>query len=70
MLADGEPRARRVVISRDGPTLVEGPIQLETEDGQKTVIERFMVALCACRRSQRYPLCAGTHRRITARNPN
>lgn len=47
----------------DGPLLVEGPVELTTDDGETVVSERFVVAVCTCRRSKRYPLCDTSHRR-------
>lgn len=54
--------ARRVVVLREGPILVEGPVEIQTETGT-VVSDRFLVALCACRRSRRYPFCDTSHRR-------
>lgn len=54
---------RRVVIPGDGPILVEGPVEIETEDGTTVVSDRFLVAVCTCRRSHTYPLCDTSHRR-------
>ncbi|MGA5325538.1 CDGSH iron-sulfur domain-containing protein [Streptomyces griseoincarnatus] len=58
--ASGE--ARRVVMSRKGPMLVEGPVEVELEDGSVVSSDRFQVALCTCRRSRRYPWCDTSHR--------
>lgn len=58
-----EPEPRRVVIDPEGPVLVEGPVEIAMEDGTTVVSDRFMVALCTCRRSRRYPLCDTSHRR-------
>lgn len=57
---------RLVRAQRRGPVLVEGPVRIETPDG---VIEsdRFMVAICACGRSDSYPLCDTSHRRCRVR---
>jgi CDGSH-type Zn-finger protein len=43
--------------------LVEGPIELVLPDGATVCSDRFMVAVCACRRSKRYPFCDSSHRR-------
>jgi len=59
--ADREPRVVRVVPG--GPVLVEGPVELVAPDGRRVCSDRFMVALCACRRSKNYPLCDTSHRR-------
>jgi CDGSH-type Zn-finger protein len=55
--------ARRVRVVRGGPVLVEGPIELVDEDGGAVRVDRFLVAICTCRRSRRYPLCDTSHRR-------
>lgn len=46
-----------------GPVLVEGPVELELDDGTLVRSERFVVAVCACRRSKKYPICDTSHRR-------
>ncbi|MDQ3787928.1 MAG: CDGSH iron-sulfur domain-containing protein [Actinomycetota bacterium] len=56
-------RPRRVRVVPDGPLLVEGPVELTTEDGETVTSDRFMVAVCTCRRSKRYPLCDTSHRK-------
>lgn len=43
--------------------LVEGPVEVELEDGTTVSSDRFRVALCTCRRSRRYPWCDTSHRR-------
>ena len=59
-MRDNEPRIVRVVPS--GPVMVEGPVRIETVDGGVVESDRFMVAICTCRRSKSYPLCDTTHR--------
>jgi hypothetical protein len=54
---------RRVVLVPGGPTLIEGPVEIELADGSTVVCDRFMVAICMCRRSRRFPLCDTSHRR-------
>ncbi|MFD9220039.1 CDGSH iron-sulfur domain-containing protein [Streptomyces sp. NPDC060064] len=54
---------RRVTLTRDGPMLVEGPVEVVLEDGGTAVSDRFTVALCTCRRSRTYPWCDTSHRR-------
>ncbi|MFF5505060.1 CDGSH iron-sulfur domain-containing protein [Streptomyces roseolus] len=46
-----------------GPVLVEGPVEVELADGSLARSDRFMVALCTCRRSRTYPWCDTSHRR-------
>jgi CDGSH-type Zn-finger protein len=50
-----------------GPLLVEGPVEVVTPEGESVTSDRFVVALCACRRSKRYPFCDTSHRRRSAR---
>nr|WP_254405892.1 CDGSH iron-sulfur domain-containing protein [Streptomyces sp. AC627_RSS907] len=42
--------------------LVEGPVEVELEDGTTVSSDRFRVALCTCRRSRRFPWCDTSHR--------
>jgi CDGSH-type Zn-finger protein len=56
-------KPRRVTVVRDGPLLVEGPVELELPDGSTVRSDRFVVAVCACRRSRRFPFCDTSHRR-------
>jgi hypothetical protein len=53
---------RRVKVQRRGPLLVEGPVEVELEDGSTVRSDRFRVALCTCRRSRRFPWCDTSHR--------
>ncbi|WP_408962639.1 CDGSH iron-sulfur domain-containing protein [Nonomuraea angiospora] len=46
--------------------LVEGPVEVLLEDGSVVTSDRFMVALCVCRRSRRFPFCDTSHRRRTS----
>lgn len=57
--ADG---VRRLTVRRQGPLLIEGPVEIELEDGTTVASDRFRVALCTCRRSRRYPWCDTSHR--------
>ncbi|MQA98145.1 MAG: CDGSH iron-sulfur domain-containing protein [Streptosporangiales bacterium] len=54
---------RRVIVVPGGPVLIEGPVRLVAEDGTELDCDRFLVAVCTCRRSRRYPLCDASHRR-------
>ncbi len=54
---------RSVRVTTDGPLLVEGPIRIHLPDGTSVDSDRFMVAICCCRRSKIYPLCDTSHRR-------
>ncbi|MGP4046947.1 CDGSH iron-sulfur domain-containing protein [Streptomyces sp. 2A115] len=56
-------RPRRVTVDREGPLLVEGPVEVVMEDGTVVTSRRFTVAICTCRRSRAYPWCDTSHRR-------
>ena len=60
-MSTGDRRAVRVVTG--GPIMVEGPVDIEMPDGSTVSSDRFMVAICACRRSKTYPLCDTSHRK-------
>ncbi|MBY0286984.1 MAG: CDGSH iron-sulfur domain-containing protein [Mycobacteriaceae bacterium] len=42
--------------------MVEGPVRIELPDGSVVESDRFMVAICTCRRSKDYPMCDTSHR--------
>lgn len=54
---------RRVRTTDNGPILIEGPVELTTQDGKTVRSDRFVTAVCACRRSSIYPLCDASHRK-------
>jgi CDGSH-type Zn-finger protein len=60
-MTDNDFRVVRVVPS--GPMMVQGPVRIEMSDGSVVESDRFMVAICTCRRSKNYPLCDTSHRR-------
>ncbi|MGA9492657.1 MAG: CDGSH iron-sulfur domain-containing protein [Mycobacterium sp.] len=43
--------------------LISGPVRIETPGGAVVESDRFMVAVCTCRRSKNYPMCDTSHRR-------
>lgn len=53
--------AVRVRVDSTGPTYVEGPVEIRVDGGEPVLIDRFTVAICACRKSRRYPLCDNSH---------
>jgi CDGSH-type Zn-finger protein len=55
-------QSRAVRLVPTGPTMVEGPVDIELPDGSVVHSDRFMVAICTCRRSKTYPLCDTSHR--------
>lgn len=54
--------SRTVRIVPSGPVMVEGPVRIEMPDGSVVESDRFMVAICTCRRSKDYPMCDTSHR--------
>ncbi len=54
--------ARRVRWRPGEPLLVEGPVEVEGEDGTLMRSDRPVVALCMCRRSRSFPWCDTSHR--------
>jgi CDGSH-type Zn-finger protein len=63
MTASGAADLRRVFVTREGPVLVEGPIEVILEDGRTVVSDRAVVAVCGCKRSRCYPFCDTSHRK-------
>ena len=43
---------RLIRVVPAGPVLVEGPVHIELPDGTTVDSDRFMVAICICRRSK------------------
>ncbi|MFD4371357.1 CDGSH iron-sulfur domain-containing protein [Streptomyces sp. NPDC058486] len=54
--------ARRMTVDPQGPILVEGPVEIVLPDGTLARSDRFVVAVCTCRRSRTYPWCDTSHR--------
>jgi CDGSH-type Zn-finger protein len=54
---------RVVRLTAGGPMMVQGPVRIETPDGVAVESDRFMVAICTCRRSKTYPMCDTSHRK-------
>jgi CDGSH-type Zn-finger protein len=59
----------RVQVVPNGPVLVPGPVRIELPGGDVVESDRFMVAICTCRRSREYPMCDTSHRRCRIPNP-
>jgi CDGSH-type Zn-finger protein len=58
---------RLVRVVPGGPMMIEGPVRIELADGTTVESDRFMVAVCTCRRSGSYPLCDTSHRKRARR---
>ncbi len=63
MLTGSGREPTRITLTQGGPALVEGPVELVTDDGTVVTSDRFLVAVCTCRRSKTFPLCDTSHRR-------
>ncbi|MEU9420875.1 CDGSH iron-sulfur domain-containing protein [Streptomyces sp. NPDC051000] len=61
--ADAGAPARRIRLDPQGPVLIEGPVEIVLDDGTIARSDRFMVAVCTCRRSRTQPWCDTSHRR-------
>jgi CDGSH-type Zn-finger protein len=59
-----------VTVVPDGPVLVRGPVEVVGHDGSTATSDRFLVAVCVCRRSRAYPLCDTSHRRRVRATPD
>lgn len=59
----------KVVVTADGPLLVEGPVDIDLPDGRRVRSERPVTAVCVCGRSARYPICDTSHRVRAAKAP-
>ncbi|MFC7491045.1 MULTISPECIES: CDGSH iron-sulfur domain-containing protein [unclassified Knoellia] len=55
-------RVSRVVVTGEGPILVEGPVDVVMDNGTVVRSARSLVALCTCRRSRIAPFCDTSHR--------
>jgi len=54
----------KITPYRNGPYLVRGPVVIVDQDGVEIELNRRVVALCRCGRSQMRPFCDGTHKAI------
>lgn len=69
-MSDSETDDTRLVrITAGGPVLVQGPVRIESPDGTTVESDRFLVAICTCKRSKTYPLCDTSHRRKRRATP-
>ncbi|MFE7802546.1 CDGSH iron-sulfur domain-containing protein [Nocardia sp. NPDC057440] len=67
--SEGSAECRKITLTRNGPALIEGPVELVTGDGTSVYSDRFLVAMCTCRRSKNFPLCDASHRRRRRSKP-
>jgi len=50
--------------SRNGPYIVEGPVDLFDTEGNQIAVDKPRIALCRCGASSNKPFCDGTHSQI------
>ena len=50
--------------TKNGPLIVEGPVELFDADGNKVTVDKPRIALCRCGASSNKPFCDGTHSAI------
>jgi CDGSH-type Zn-finger protein len=62
-----EGEAPLVTPCGDGPLLVRQATAVVTDDGVEHPVTRPVVAVCTCRRSQRFPWCDSTHKSVRRR---
>ena len=59
-----KPMSRNDIrLVEKGPMLVQGPVDITMPDGTHVQSDRFVVAICMCKRSKTYPLCDTSHRK-------
>lgn len=51
-------------VTKNGPYLVSGSIELIDQDGNPHPTDKDMVALCRCGASENKPFCDGTHSKM------
>ncbi len=50
--------------SKNGPLIVDGPVDLFDTDGNQITLDKTRIALCRCGASSNKPFCDGTHSKI------
>jgi 3-phenylpropionate/trans-cinnamate dioxygenase ferredoxin subunit len=51
-------------LSKNGPYIVEGPVEIYDTEGNKITVDKPKMALCRCGASSNKPFCDGTHSQI------
>jgi 3-phenylpropionate/trans-cinnamate dioxygenase ferredoxin subunit len=54
----------QIKVSRNGPYVVRGSIELVDAEGNAYELDRATIALCRCGASTTKPFCDGTHSRV------
>lgn len=63
LLLDLKPAPLNIVPAKDGPLMVEGPVEIRATDGM-AVNRVESIALCRCGASKNKPYCDGSHAQI------
>ncbi len=50
--------------SKNGPYIVEGPVELFDTERNSITVDKPRIALCRCGASSNKPFCDGTHSKI------
>lgn len=50
-----------IAVLESGPILVDGPLELTDENGERRTVEGPKVVLCRCGCSEDKPFCDGQH---------
>jgi CDGSH-type Zn-finger protein len=53
-----------VRLTKNGPYIVEGPVDLFDTEENKINVDKLRIALCRCGASSNKPFCDGTHSQI------
>jgi 3-phenylpropionate/trans-cinnamate dioxygenase ferredoxin subunit len=53
-----------ISLSKNGPYIVEGPVEIFDTEGNKITVDKPKIALCRCGASSNKPFCDGTHSQI------
>ncbi len=51
-------------LTKNGPLIVEGPVDLFDTEGTAVPLDKPRIALCRCGASSNKPFCDGTHSKI------
>lgn len=51
-------------LSKNGPYIIEGPVEIFDTEGNKITVDKPKIALCRCGASSNKPFCDGTHSQI------
>ena len=58
-----EVKTTKITFTENGPIMVEGPVTMEGQYGNKAT-ETRTIFLCRCGGSSNKPFCDGTHQKI------